>query len=128
LRFSRFILFFLLIYQALFLNVLLPGHTRGAITIDGKHTTDACPCCCCCGGDKAATANPDFGMPSKRDREHCAFCEFAVGLISIPIVKFTLPEFGLLDVLPIAPPRVVISLDRISTYFACGPPLSVATF
>ena len=42
---ARPLVAFLLVYQFLFLNVVLPGHTRGAITTDGKHVAK-----CCCGG------------------------------------------------------------------------------
>jgi hypothetical protein len=118
---SRVILGLLLVYQTLFLNILLPGHTRGVVTTDGKHIPE--PCCCCCeGSGKPLGKEP--AAPSQRDREHCAICEFAVGLISVPVIHFTLPELGLLEIRPIASTAIVISLDRISTYFACGPPAS----
>jgi hypothetical protein len=110
--------YFLLIYLTLFLNVLLPGHTRGAITTDGKHSPASC---CCCGDPQPA--QPNSGVPSQRDKDHCAICQFAAGLISVPVVWLKLDELGLLEIRPVATTAPVISLDRISTYFACGPPL-----
>jgi hypothetical protein len=96
---SRIILGLLLAYQALFLNVLLPGHTRGAITLDGKHTA---PCCCCGGGaDRPAGKGP--AVPSQRDRDHCAICQFAAGITSVPMLYLKLAEAGLVERLP--PPR-----------------------
>ncbi len=120
---SRVILGLLLVYQAVFLNVLVPGHTRGAITLDGKHTA---PCCCCSSAGEPRPGGKAPTGPSDRDREHCAVCQFAAALTSVPPVRFTLPELGLLDVLPAPLPSVVCSLDRIATYDACGPPLSPA--
>ncbi len=38
---TRLTAVFLLVYEALFLNVVLPGHTRGAITLDGRHVARA---------------------------------------------------------------------------------------
>jgi hypothetical protein len=124
-RLSRFILALLLIYEAMFLNIVLPGHTRGQITIDGKHTVDSnsCPLCCCC-----ATETPASGpaVPSQRDREHCALCQFMAGLTSVPLIRLTLPELGLLELLPVPPPHSIVSLQLIPTYLACGPPVSTA--
>src|SRR4051794_13144805 len=73
----------LILTQALWLNVMLPGHTRGSITLSGsKHSS-------CC-----ASKNNDSGSkdraPSQRDREHCAICYFAAGLVSPPVVDFRL--------------------------------------
>jgi hypothetical protein len=119
-RWTRSILGLLLVYQAFFLNVLLPGHTRGAITVDGKHTPAAC---CCCGG-KPAGGDP--AVPSQRDRDHCALCQFAGVLTPDPVVQLVIAELGLLDVLPTPAPAVAESRDLVTTYLACGPPLSPA--
>ena len=116
---SRIILGLLLAYQALFLNVILPGHTRGAITLDGKHT--AARCCCCCGSDDRPAGKAP-AVPSQRDREHCAICQFAAGITSVPVLYLKLAEAGLVERLPPPRPSVVVSLDRICTYLACGPP------
>jgi hypothetical protein len=122
-RRSRLILYFLLFYEALFLNVLLPVHTRGAMTTDGKH--DAPACCCCCEQSKPATDKSP--APSQRDREHCVLCQFAAGLTTPPPITLTMPELGLLEIIPVTSLTEIISLDRISTYFACGPPVSAAS-
>ena len=110
----------LLVYQALFLNVLLPGHTRGAVTLDGKHT----PACCCEGDPRPTERVP--AVPSRRDRDHCAICQFAAGLTPLLFFRITLADHGLLQRSPAAPPPTACSLDRIPTYLACGPPLSPA--
>ena len=118
----RLILGLLLAYQSLFLNVFLPGHTRGAVTLDGRHA--ARPSCCCDGG--GGSGPPADGqrrdLPSGRDREQCAVCHFAARVTPPPAFDFRLPPLGLLDRLPPAVPAVATSVDRIRTYLACGPP------
>jgi hypothetical protein len=123
LRLSRLILGALLLQQAFFLNVLVPGHTRGQITLDGKHEADSvgCAACCCCKQPAVPAKNP--AGPSQKDRDQCAICQFVAGLTSVPVVRLTLPELGLLDLLPVPPPAVVVSLDLFPTYQACGPPV-----
>ncbi len=120
---KRAILGFLLVYQAVFLNVVLPGHTRGAVTLDGKHTAGG-PCCCC-GGDEGTTRRP-VGQgpagPSRRDRDHCAICSFAARVTPPPAFDFRLPPLGLLERLPPPVPATATSVARIRTYLACGPP------
>jgi hypothetical protein len=110
----------MLVYQALFLNVLLPGHTRGAITLDGKHT----PACCCAGEPKPADGAP--AVPSRRDRDHCALCQFAAGLTPHLFFRITLLPLGVLERLAGMRPGVVRPAEFAATYFACGPPASAA--
>ncbi len=109
----------LLVYQALFLNVFLPAHTRGAVTLDGRHAA-----ACCCEADVPRSGKPP-AVPSGRDRDHCAVCQFAAGLTPVLYLRTTLAASALLGRLPLPPPPVTVSLDRIPTYFACGPPLSL---
>ena len=120
-RFRHAISVLLLGYLAVFLNVVLPGHTRGAITLDGKHTPAAgCCCCCCCGSSKAS--RPSQGRPSQRDREHCALCDFAAHVTPAVPVDFRPPPMALLALLPPPTPTFVASVERLRTYLACGPP------
>ena len=125
-RWSRFILGFLLVFQAVFLNVIVPGHTRGQITLSGTHCQDdgGCPMCRRARGEVPAAKSPV--APSQRDREQCAVCQFVAGLTTAPVVRLTLPEMGLLDLLPVPPPAAVASLQLVPTYLACGPPDSAA--
>jgi hypothetical protein len=115
----------LLVYQFIFFNILLPGHTRGAITLDGKHTLVSVPCCCCGLENPAAksTTGKSNGVPSQRDRDCCALCHFAARVLPTQFVGFTLPKMGLLDVLPVSNPDVPVSVDVIHTYQSRGPPL-----
>ena len=122
LRPRKAILGLLLVYQALFLNVVLPGHSRGAVTLDGRHTADLKPCCCCGGSGDPSAGHPGPAVPSRRDREHCAICQFAAGLSPAPFLHVTLAPAGLLDRLPDPPPDRAVPADPALTYLACGPP------
>jgi hypothetical protein len=121
-RTSRLWPWLLLAYQFVFLNVILPGHTRGIVTLDGKHT--ACPmCCCCCAAQKLAPGDP-HPAPSQRDRDNCALCNFAARLTFVVPPNLGLTDFHLLEILPADPsPAIVICpLTRID---CCrGPPIS----
>lgn len=59
----------LILFQVLFLNLFVPGHTRGAITLPG--TPEKSSCCeikASCGEKK---------MPTQEDRKCCAVCFLA---------------------------------------------------
>jgi hypothetical protein len=114
---SRPLVAFLLVYQFLFLNVLLPGHTRGAITLDGKHA----PRCCCCNGGGGGDQKP--GTPSQRDRDHCAICDFAARVTTPEVFILRLDPVGLLARLPVPTPTILVSADFLPTYLGTGPPI-----
>jgi hypothetical protein len=107
-----------LLYQIIFFNVFLPGHTRGAITLDGRRAS-----CCCCGSPDAGGSTGDSKRsPSPRDRENCAVCHFAARVMPTPIASFCPLKLGLLEVLPAPTPVLPITPDPIPTYQSRGPP------
>ena len=116
----------LLLYQAFFLNVVVPGHTRGAITLDGKHAAARCPACCCC----SPAADTDAGgthAPSQSDRDNCAICNFAAHVTPAPAIDFVPPPLlELLATLPLLQQPAVISADLSPTYYGRGPPAGLA--
>jgi hypothetical protein len=114
----------LLAYQFLFLNVIVPGHTRGAITLDGKHSGD-CPMCCCCGDAPANDqGKPDSKQhaPSEKDKESCAICNFAARVMPATFVDLKLGELRFVELMPVTGAHVAASLDFIPTYLGRGPP------
>ncbi len=111
---------FLVVYQFLFLNVLLPGHTRGAVTLDGKHVAR----CCCDSGSAASEKSP--AGPSQRDRDHCAICSFAARVTPPEVFVLRLDPNGLLAILPPPTPTVVRSVEHVRTYLGTGPPAAHA--
>jgi hypothetical protein len=112
----------LIIYQFFFFNIVLPLHTRGMITVDGKHTADTA-CCCCCGG--GASKPVPGSEPSQKDKENCAICYFAAHVMPTPFPNLKLPELGLLRILPPPPSVSAVSLDLLLTYQSRGPPAVV---
>jgi hypothetical protein len=116
----------LLAYQFVFLNVVLPGHTRGAITLDGKHT--ACPMCCCCDSGGGGT-DPGTGKqpaPSQHDRDNCALCNFAARLTFVVPPNLRLTEFHLLEILPPAPSPAIVVCPPTRIDSCRGPPKAFA--
>jgi len=114
----------LLVYQFFFFNILLPGHTRGAITLDGKHHPDEASCCCC-GEVPAAPAKPGDpkSAPSQKDRENCAICNLAVRVMPAPLFTISLPPLTFLKTVDPEPAWQAVSVDRISTYLGRAPPI-----
>jgi len=116
----------LLLYEFFFLNVVVPGHNRGAITVDGKHIPDSAACCCCCGGsDSSDTNGQPRKAPSRRDQKNCAICNFAARVVPATFLSLILPKLGLLETLPWSNPAVPVSIQAIPTYQSRGPPPSV---
>jgi hypothetical protein len=114
----------LLAYQFIFLNVILPAHTRGAVTLDGRHT--ACLMCCCCGGGKPAD-NSSAPVPSQRDRDNCALCNFAARLTFVVPPNLRLTDFQLLEVLPPAPAPAIVVCPPARIHCCRGPPVSIGS-
>lgn len=106
----------LLLYQALFLNVLVPGHTRGQIT-----TSSDSSCSSCCASETSDSKRND-GKPTERDKINCAVCYFVARMTPVAFVSLTLPELGLLRLLPTPPPAAVESDEFVPTYLGRGPP------
>lgn len=110
----------LLLYQFVFLNVILPGHTRGVVTLDGKHS--GCPFCCC--GEKSG--KDSHGAPSQRDRDNCALCNFAARLTVVISPSLGLTDFHLLEILRPAPAPAVVVSAPVRIDCCRGPPASIA--
>jgi hypothetical protein len=93
LRASKFFCAFLLAYQCLFLNVVLPGHTRGAITLSGKSSVCSlgdlgCPFC--------GHSNDPKKSPTRQDQSDCAICHLALRITFELPVDLRLTDLGLL--------------------------------
>jgi hypothetical protein len=138
---------FLLVFQAIWLNVILPGHTRGLIAL-GEFAAQPTPaaeagnagrtghdlhtdasCCApppvveaaaggCCG---TAPAKSGGEAPARR-AAHCAVCFFAVTMAVATPVDLRPPALEMLEILPPPASPAVPAIDFLSTYFACGPP------
>jgi hypothetical protein len=81
----------LLVFEALFLNVIVPGHTRGIIQLPGSKSVVSC-CECQCSKEKQT--------PQKNRAENCAICNFAARVTIPPAIDFAPPPTGLVEILP----------------------------
>jgi hypothetical protein len=70
----------LILFQFCWLNIVLPGHTRGAIPMAGQ--SGAHSCCT----PKTSSPADRHGEPTPADRARCALCYFAACMVTAPPV------------------------------------------
>jgi hypothetical protein len=104
---SRLACAFLLVYQFVFLNIVLPGHTRGAITLSGKSSVASlanlgCPFC--------ARPNHPKKSPTRQDQSDCAICHLAARISPPLVIDFTPPRLGLAEILDPPAPCIALSV------------------
>jgi hypothetical protein len=92
-RLNKLVAIFLLVFEGIFLNVIVPGHTRGVVTLTGKQTVSCaadlgCPFC------SPPIRKNSKQAPSDQDRSECAICNFAALLSVPPVVDFVPPLTG----------------------------------
>jgi hypothetical protein len=109
----------LIVFQAIWLNVILPGHTRGVVTLPGteRPQTRAAREGCC-----ARKKSKDPAPESSSRASRCAICFFAMRLTTPPVVDLRPPAMSLLEsIAPPAPARFVSFHSRL-TYLGRAPP------
>jgi hypothetical protein len=87
--------FAILIFQALWLNVVVPGHQRGIVQLPGSEKTQPAACPFCAQQEPA----PKNGKPIGPEG-NCAICFFAAHLSVPPVVNLSLQPLRLLHRLP----------------------------
>lgn len=116
----------LIVFLFLWLNVVLPGHTRGMITVPGSSPTaqaETPDACCSVGGKKTPDpAKAPTEAPTQDEKRRCAVCFFAAALDLPPVVTFDHSPRGLLAVLPLAEHEHVESLLVLRPYHGRAPP------
>lgn len=87
-----------LLLQAAWFNIVVPGHHRGAVSLPGE----SCTTCqaeaddCCPDMAPAKPAHPK--APASGDpASHCAICYFAAALSVPPTIDFSPPPMELLE-------------------------------
>ena len=108
----------LIVYQVAWLNVVLPGHTRGAVTVPGYQPSIAKACC----ATDRSGARHDEDAESRERARHCAVCHFAAMLSVAPQLVIALPRLGLLETLPVPPPHACDSWELRLTPNSRAPP------
>jgi hypothetical protein len=113
----------LIVFQAAWLNVVLPGHTRGIVTIPGYEPAAGEAChdrSACCPADERDGEK----SRERRDRErHCAVCQFAAKLSTPPTIDYSLPPLALLELARIAEPELAFVPPPILAFDSRGPPM-----
>ena len=109
----------LIAFQVLFLNVVLPGHTRGVVTMSGRSASAAAESGCCHGKHGG-----DSGKPSEKDKSECAVCFFAARVTPPPVVDLNLTRLGLVEVIAAARPVVAESAQVELPYHGRAPPVA----
>lgn len=123
----RWVSWALIFFQVVWMNVIIPGHIRGAVTLPdrkaaarqemGPKVLDAGGCCASLIGKKDKTRTP-----TSEERQRCAVCFVAAGYSLPPVYGFDLTPNGT------AIETVVAFVQRIEspafprTYDATGPP------
>jgi hypothetical protein len=92
-----------LLYQAFFLNVFVPGHTRGIVQLPGSHMV--MPCCCGMGAGDSKKSPTDKDKQNRA--ENCAICAFAARLTIPPTIDLTLPPLEKLGLIEQLSPRQI---------------------
>ena len=80
--------YILLIFQVLWLNVVVPGHRRGIVPVPGeaRQNTVVCPLCAARASASTASSRPSKSGSPCNAPEHCAICFFAAHLTLPPVV------------------------------------------
>src|SRR4051794_7235672 len=113
-------IFALLIFQSLWLNVIVPGHTRGVITLPGW-SSRADHSCCSTHGERSRS---DEKSPQPDGRAaHCAICFFAARLTLPQTIDLTPAPLELLETREV--PRLATRGDASfpPVYFGRAPPI-----
>ena len=95
----------LVVFQFVWLNMVVPGHTRGAVTLPGTRQQASC---CVHRTDKSKDQNP--AKPGN-DPCHCAICSFSARLTVPETIDLTPPA---LELLAIAEPVKIESIHTFS--------------
>ncbi|MDB5171258.1 MAG: hypothetical protein JWN51_31 [Phycisphaerales bacterium] len=129
---SRALRLAILAFQALWLNIIVPGHTRGAVQLPGSD----CAACgvtpdtpqgrsCCHAKQGAAPNTKPVPAPAPVDpASHCAICHFAALLSPAIAVDCTHPPLSFVAVTPTQPAYDAGGRDSLPTYLGRAPPFS----
>jgi hypothetical protein len=119
-RGAKLLCAFLLVFQTFFLNVVIPGHTRGVITLSGKNGVCSaadlgCPFC--------QHSDDHKKSPTSKDQSDCAICHLALRITTNPPIDFHLDDLGLLKLAAIPPRNAPIVATIVLLHFSRGPPV-----
>lgn len=108
----------LLVFQVVWLNAVLPGHTRGVIALGGAQSCHEAKATRCCPGKKEKAPAP---KPEKSAK--CAVCVHAARMTPPPVIDLTPPPLELAGTEQWPAPAVCECEPFPPAYFGRAPPL-----
>ena len=116
-----------LLFQALWLNVIVPGHQRGVVALPGE----SCASCeqsdgsdsKCCEMEQAGKRQ-DTPAPKGDPALHCAICYFAARVTPPEYIDLTPPPLRFAHQAPIPVAEIRTSIAVVPTYDGRAPPVS----
>jgi hypothetical protein len=125
----RLDIFALLVFQAIWLNVIVPGHTRGVVTLAGTspavescHAVAKTKCCPSKGTSDDEKSDSESPVDEGERKANCAVCYFAARIAPPPAVDLLPSPLEIVRPSPPVPSHLVDSLDTLPTYYGRGPP------
>lgn len=123
----------LILFQVVWLNVILPGHRRGVVTLPGTAAAANTNCesppqpahgCCKAAPAISGTDGASDQQPAKPgNAANCAICQYAAGLVVPHTIDVVPAPVGLAEASRLVRSRTVEDQPLARTYDACGPPV-----
>jgi hypothetical protein len=115
-----------ILFQCVWLNAVLPGHTRGVVTLpgtggDARVSVETHACC----ATSAKTTEKKNDAPARKPASgSCAICFFAAHMATPPPAIDPPKPLGLHEILPVDAPVTARSFDYPFAYLGRGPPFA----
>ena len=113
----------LLLFEALWLNVIVPGHTRGIVGLPGEQCA-ACETCAdtSCYRCSRTSQGDSHKQPVGDPAAHCAICHFAAR-VSLPVaIDLTPPKLHLVGLIADECPARPSTIEFSTPYDGRAPP------
>ena len=118
----RLTVILLLVYQAAFLNVFIPAHTRGQFTLDDREPSAARLSSGGCCAPHSSGRTPADHTPTPADRSNCAVCFLAAHYTPPPVTELRPEPHGFAHLLPPVGVQAPVTLALPLPYHGRAPP------
>ena len=112
----------LLLFQVVWLNAVLPGHTRGIIPLACESKAQS-HCSMAAAGNCPKKSSPDAPATPGRS-SNCAVCQYAARMTPPPVLDWRPAALELTDLVPEIAGLGVESADSVLTYNGRAPPVA----
>jgi hypothetical protein len=113
----------LVVFEAFWLNVVVPGHQRGIVQLPGSNSEPSCPFCSTGETPSSPSHSASKSGAPRAPAGTCAICAFAAHLSLPPVVDFSLPPLKLLGRIADQTPRPPIARIVLVPFDSRGPPV-----